>query len=246
MPTLYLSPSTQEFNPTAIGNSEEYYMNLIADAMIPYLRSNGIITIRNTPQMTAASSITQSNNSNVDLHLAIHSNAAPESLAGQLSGTDAYFAPGEADSRRFADLIVKNLKTIYYQPEKVRAVATDFLGEVLRTNAPAVLVEVAYHDNLKDVNWINDNIEPIAKELTKSVTEYFGLPFADQMVTQKGTVNIDSGALNIRSKPNTSASVISRAPKGAEIYVLGMVPNWYVVFYKGAVGYASSQFINIS
>lgn len=245
MPTLYLSPSTQEFNPTAIGNSEEYYMNLIADAMIPYLRSNGITTIRNTPQMTAASSITQSNRNNVDLHLAIHSNAAPESLAGQLTGTDAYYDPSDSESRRFADLIVKNLKTIYYQPEKVVAMATDFLGEVLRTNAPAVLVEVAYHDNLRDVNWINDNIQPIAKELTKSVTEFFGLPFAEQMVTQKGTVNIDSGSLNIRSKPNTNAPVIIRAPKGAELFVLGMVPNWYVVDYKGALGYASQQFINV-
>ena len=33
MPTIYLSPSTQEFNPYSGGGNEEYYMNLIADAM---------------------------------------------------------------------------------------------------------------------------------------------------------------------------------------------------------------------
>jgi len=48
MPRVYLSPSTQEFNPTVLGNSEEYYMNLIADAMMPYLRSSGIQVVRNT------------------------------------------------------------------------------------------------------------------------------------------------------------------------------------------------------
>ncbi len=245
MPRLYLSPSTQEFNPTVLGNSEEYYMNLIADDMMPYLQSNGIVTIRNTPQMTAASSITQSNNSNVDLHLSIHSNASPESLSGQLSGTDAYYAPGSADSERFADIIVKNLKTIYYQPEKVRTLPTDFLGEVLRTTAPAVLIEVAYHDNSKDMEWINNNIQPIARQLSKSVVEYFGLPFAEAMPAQQAVVNIQSGSLNIRSKPNTSAPVIARAPKGAEVYVLGKVPNWYVIYYKGAVGYSSSDFIKI-
>ena len=245
MPRLYLSPSTQEFNPTVLGNSEEYYMNLIADDMMPYLKSNGIVTIRNTPQMTAASSIAQSNNSNVDLHLAIHSNASPESLSGILSGTDAYYAPRSADSERFADIIVKNLKEIYYQPEKVRTLPTDFLGEVLRTTAPAVLIEVAYHDNIKDMEWINNNIQPIARELSKSVTDYFGLPFAEAMQTQQGIVDIQSGALNIRSKPNTSASVIGRAPKGAEIFILGKVPNWYVVNYKGAIGYSSSDFIKI-
>ena len=36
MPTVYLSPSTQEYNPYITGaGSEEYFMNLIADAMEP-------------------------------------------------------------------------------------------------------------------------------------------------------------------------------------------------------------------
>ena len=42
MPTIYLSPSTQESNLFVSGGSEEYYMNLIADAMVPYLNSSGI------------------------------------------------------------------------------------------------------------------------------------------------------------------------------------------------------------
>ena len=61
MPIIYLSPSTQEFNPYAGGGNEEYYMNLIADAMEPYLAASGIQFVRNTPDMTAASSIAASN-----------------------------------------------------------------------------------------------------------------------------------------------------------------------------------------
>ena len=37
MPDVYLSPSTQDYNPYIIGGSEKYYMNLLADAMEPYL-----------------------------------------------------------------------------------------------------------------------------------------------------------------------------------------------------------------
>ena len=37
MPSVFLSPSTQEFNPYINGGNEEQYMNLIADAMVPYL-----------------------------------------------------------------------------------------------------------------------------------------------------------------------------------------------------------------
>ncbi len=40
MHAVYLSPATQE-NEYATGGNEEFYMNLIADAMVPYLRANG-------------------------------------------------------------------------------------------------------------------------------------------------------------------------------------------------------------
>ena len=61
MPIIFLSPSTQEYNPYITGGTEELYMNRIADAMEPYLRANAIRWNRNTPDMTAASSIRQAN-----------------------------------------------------------------------------------------------------------------------------------------------------------------------------------------
>ena len=78
MPIIYLSPSTQEGNYYVNGGTEEQYMNLLADKMVPYLDASGIRYTRNTPDMTAASSIAASNAGNYDLHLALHSNAAPE------------------------------------------------------------------------------------------------------------------------------------------------------------------------
>ena len=48
MPIIYLSPSTQDWNHFVNGGTEEYYMNLIADAMEPYLLSSGIRWVRNT------------------------------------------------------------------------------------------------------------------------------------------------------------------------------------------------------
>lgn len=100
MPSIYLSPSTQDFNLYYDGSgSEEYYMNLIADAMEPYLTASGITFTRNTPEMTAASSIRASNAGQYDAHVALHSNAAPEALAGKLRGIDVYYAPNSERSR---------------------------------------------------------------------------------------------------------------------------------------------------
>ena len=60
MPIIYLSPSTQDWNPYVNGGTEEEWMNLLADKMVPMLDASGIRYSRNTPDMTAGSSITAS------------------------------------------------------------------------------------------------------------------------------------------------------------------------------------------
>lgn len=247
MPKIYLSPSTQEFNEYVIGNTEEFYANLIADAMEPYLQSSGITFDRNTPEMTAASSIKASNAGNYDLHVAIHSNAGGGEFAGKLSGTEVYYAPGSSLSKKFADLVVKNFKNIYYEPDKVRAIPTTFLGEVLKTKAPASLIEVAYHDNVKDANWIKDNINLIAATIVLSIAEYFGIPFVKPQPVRQGTANVSPGSnLNIRQFPHTDATIIGAIPSGAKLRVLGEYKDWYVVDYNGTVGYSAKEFITVS
>lgn len=177
MPSIYLSPSTQENNMYVTGNSEEYYMNKLADALVPYLRAAGIYYTRNTPSMTAGSSITQSNSGTYDLHLALHSNAAPPGKYGTARGILVFYYPGSAKGKRAADIIVKNLKLIYPLPDKVRAVPTTSIGEVSRTKAPSVFIELGYHDNYEDARWVTQNIEKIASNIAYSLDEYFGIPF---------------------------------------------------------------------
>ena len=177
MPTIYLSPSTQESNYYVNGGTEEQSMNMIADAMIPYLDASGIQYTRNTPSMTAASSIAASNAGNYDLHLALHSNAAPEGQYGTVRGCLVFYYPGSPQGARAAEIVANNLKAIYPIPSLVRTVPTTTIGEVTRTRAPSVFIEFAYHDNPDDAAWIKNNIQPIARNVVLSLTEYFGLPF---------------------------------------------------------------------
>ena len=86
MPSVFLSPSTQEYNEYVTGGNEEYYTNLIADAMEPYLRAAGIQFTRNDPSKLVGNSVRMSNAGDYDLHLAIHTNASPQQLAGQIQG----------------------------------------------------------------------------------------------------------------------------------------------------------------
>ncbi len=245
MPKIYLSPSTQEGNMYVIGGSEEYYTNLIADAMIPYLLSNGIQYTRNTPEMTAASSIAASNRGNYDLHLAIHSNAAPEGQYGTYRGVDVYYSPISRNGRRAAEIFARNLKSIYPIPAKVRAISTTSIGEVTQTRAPAVFLELGYHDNVQDANWVSSNIESIARNLVLSLTEYFGIPFVEPMTPRRGVVNLTSGTLNLRARPSRNSRIIARIPNQSPLTVNGQWQEWYVVNYQGQVGYVASQFVNI-
>ena len=92
MPTIYLSPSTQEWNQYVTGSgSEEYNMNLLADALVPYLLSNAIQYKRNRPEMTAGSSIREANAGTYDLYLALHSNGAPEGHYGEERGIIVFY-----------------------------------------------------------------------------------------------------------------------------------------------------------
>ena len=76
MPIVFLSPSTQDWNPYVTGSgSEEYWMNRIVDAMEPYLRSNGIRYRRNDPDTSAGAAIREANSGYYDFYLALHSNA---------------------------------------------------------------------------------------------------------------------------------------------------------------------------
>ena len=182
MPRVYLSPSLQEYNLYVNGGTEEEITNLIADAMEPYLLASGIEFTRNRPEMSLGGAIAASNEGNYDLHFAIHSNAAPESLAGKLQGVDAYYFYNSPYGGEMADIVTENMKQVYPDGEKVQSVATATLRELRRTNAPAVLVEVGYHDNIEDAQWIKENIDQIAKALAKSIADYFGVPFRQPQV----------------------------------------------------------------
>lgn len=179
MPNVFLSPSTQEYNQFVNGGTEEYYANLIADAMAPYLRASGIDFSRNNPGGTVTDSIASSNAGNYDFHLAIHSNAAPPNLAGTIQGPDVYYYRDSTVGQRDAEIIANNLKQIYPNPSLVTTVPTTTLAEVRRTTAPTVLVEVAYHDNIDDANWIKNNVDEIGRNLALSVADILGVPFVE-------------------------------------------------------------------
>ncbi|MBQ6809056.1 MAG: N-acetylmuramoyl-L-alanine amidase [Firmicutes bacterium] len=245
MPSVFVSPSTQEYNLYVTGNSEEYYMNLVADAMEPYLNASGISFSRNDPALTVGGSVNLSNAGTYDVHLALHSNAAPESLSGRIQGTDVYYYQGSASGEALAQLIAANMRTIYPYPELVGTTPTRNLYELNNTATTAVLVEVAYHDNQEDAEWIISHINDIARIMVLSLTQYFGIPFVVPNTVQRGVVDTEGFSVSIRSEPSFAAPTVGTVPNGANVLITGTAENWYIIDYNGMVGYINQSYITL-
>ncbi|MBQ1281539.1 MAG: N-acetylmuramoyl-L-alanine amidase [Oscillospiraceae bacterium] len=243
MPFLFLSPSVQEFNPYVTSGNEEYWMNLLADEMEPYLRASGINVTRNDPSQRVSAAIRLSNAGNYGLHLALHSNAAPEALAGRLRGVDLYYYPGRAEAQRAADLLRETLEVVYPLPEEVRTVTSTSLAEVRDTRAPSVLAELGYHDNVEDAKWIEEENPEIARALTLAVTEFFELPFLQPGAEYAGIASQGSGNLNLRGGPGVRYPIIGKIPRGARVQVISRYGDWLVVGYGGTLGYVRADYI---
>ena len=246
MPFLFLSPSTQYFNPYITTGDERYWMNALADEMTPYLHASGITVTRNDPDGSAAQSIRDSNASRQDFHLALHSNAAPQALSGRLRGVDIYYYPTSEAGLRMANILVDNMKTIYPLPDRVQARPSTIIGEIRRTRVPAVLAEIGYHDNEANARWIESHIDAIGQNLAMSMAEYFGLPFTYPGPSQPGVIVTESGGpVNLRAEPSVTGRVLTRIPSGETVTVFGQYRGWYVVLYGDTLGYVSAPYVQI-
>ena len=244
MPIIFLSPSLQPFNEYVGGGNEQQYMNEVADAMEPMLRANAIRFTRSKIGDSLADVIRQSNSGNYDLHLALHSNAAGESMSGQLNGADMYYYTYSVWGKKAAKILAENYRKIAYDPNRVQARPTTKLVEVTKTNAPAVLVEVEYHDNEAGANWIRTHINEIAANLTEGLTIYFGLPYiSDTMEPRSAIVCTKESPLNLRVRPNLHAPVVTQIPRGSTVTIYGVWKNWRVAGYQDYLGYADASYL---
>jgi len=169
---IYISPSCQDKNVGygAYG-SEESRMNQVADVVVRELKKTGQFDIvRNRPEMTLSQVVANSNASGAKYHIAIHSNA------GGGRGCEIYAYKPEAEGDRLAHKIYARLSAI--TPSADRGIKYQpHWDEVWKTRAVAVLIEIAFHDNAGDAEWIMKNIEPIGREIARGICEHCGVRF---------------------------------------------------------------------
>jgi len=177
---VYISPSTQEKN-VGVGNygTEEYRMNLVADVTCSELIRHGVKVYRNKQEMSLSQVVVDSDKHSVDLHQAIHSNA----YKGTARGCSIYCHKFGGVGEKLARNVYAELEPL--TPTKDRGVHEGYnhygpgkpMYELAQTNAPAALVEVAFHDNTLDAEWIMMHIELIGIGIAKGILKTLGIKY---------------------------------------------------------------------
>ena len=199
---IYFSPSDQTRNTYAVGNTNEAAQcRQIALYAVEAAKRCGFDAI--TDAVSGGDDamdkrIQQSNDWGADVHIPIHTNAYNGTVAG--TRMFCYAIPGTGYD--ICNAVMAALAPI--TPGGSDNITTARFAEILQADAPTVYIEVGFHDNAEEAQWIIDHTEDIAEGICKGVCNYFGVKYAAPATSQS-------------SKPSesTSGSTLYRVQVGA-------------------------------
>lgn len=180
---IYLSPSDQNANYYAYGNTNEMVQcQRIADACEVALKRCGFEVINNKTD-TMEERVAESNAWGADLHVPIHTNAHN----GVTTGTRifSYDTSGEGYKASKAVFNVLAPKT----PGTSESVTPyPALYEIRMPTAWSVYVEVDFHDVPKMAKWIIENVVLIGEAIAEGICNYFEVEYkADEAKPEEKT-----------------------------------------------------------
>ena len=170
----YLSPSNQGTNK-GVGNygTEKQQMNLLVDEIIPHLDRAGVSFHRADADMSLEDRVKESNKMGAVFHLALHSNAGGK---GTARGAVAYYYSDAG--KAFGEKLVSALAALGQESNRYANVKQEkTFYELKRTNAPACLFEVDFHDTQSGVEFLINRRSDIAEAIARVIIEADGKTF---------------------------------------------------------------------
>ena len=206
---IYISPSSQPANTYAVGNThEQAECRKIAAALEKALMRCGF-NAKAGLEGSMYTRVPESNAFGADRHLPIHTNAFDGEVAGLR--IMVYKLGGEAEA--IAKAIMAQLAPI--TPGTSDGIsAYPSLYEVKNSNAICVYVEVGFHDNPKEAQWILDNTQAIAEAICKGLCSHYGIPY---MAAQQTVYRVQVGAF--QEKRNAQRLRDDLISKGYEAFI---------------------------
>lgn len=179
---VYLSPSNQTDNfgvQRAGYTTEGEMMNLVGNVVEKVLWEAGIVVFRNEPTMDLEEIVNESMELNVDLHIALHTNALGYGEENYVRGIETWVYSNESEIYPAAVKLHSDVLTIYSNVYGDRGVRLGLDEDyIIREINPekvrhGVLMELGFHDNYEDALWVVQNVSLLGETIGKSIVEYF-------------------------------------------------------------------------
>ena len=170
----YLSPSCQSANIGVNGyGSEAEQMYLLAEAIVPHLDRAGVSFHVADRDLPIEARCKESNAMGAVFHFALHSNAGGRGVA--CGPVAFYYSEG---GKQLAQKMVSALLKLGQESNRSEHVTRrKDLFELSKTQAPALLLEVDFHDCVKGVDFITHRRGEIAEAIARCIIEADGKTF---------------------------------------------------------------------
>ena len=176
--TIYLSPERRPAPHGKYWGMNIYEHNVcceIAEMMKPLLEGSGFSVIIANPADTMEKRVAQANALKVNYYMPIHTNASGNgTIAGTATGAEClYYGNVGGASYKANQLVYNELVKLY--PSKRGLKNGNAYYENKYTNMVSCYVEIAFHDNPEDAQFIMSSKQKIAGALAKGVCAYYGV-----------------------------------------------------------------------
>lgn len=206
---IYISPSSQPANTYAVGaTNEQEQCRKIGAALEKELNRCGF-DARAGLDGTMYTRVAESNAFAAELHMPIHTNAFDGSVAGLR--IMVYKKGGEAET--IAQAIMAELAPITPGASDGISVQPQ-LYEIASSKAICVYIEVGFHDNPQEAQWIIDHTADIAAAICKGLCSHYGVAYVPQEQT---IYRVQLGAF--REKRNAQRLRDELIAKGYEAFI---------------------------
>ena len=189
MKRIYLSPSSQEENLYAAGGTNEAEQcRKISLELVKELKRCGFDARTNvTPGKTMYDRVAESNVWKADAHIPIHSNA----FDGKVTGFRGFGYDTVGEGYQLAGAIMKTLAPVMPGTSDGLS-AQPQLYEVKASDAPCAYLEIGFHDNPMEAQFIIDHTKEIAQAICKGICNHFGQEYVVEEADMFEDVNPDA------------------------------------------------------
>ena len=160
---IYLRPS-QRPDKYPNGGDEAYWIARIADKLREDLRARGIACLEDGDGRPEG----------CGLYLYLCSHAAPEVVTARIKGAQVSYYEYSPAGRRAAEVFARHIRSVYPEPELVDTAPTTARKGLSAEGAPALLVQLGYHDNPQDEAWLVNEADSIAAGLAAAAADFMG------------------------------------------------------------------------